>query len=100
MSVSEFTPQEGGTVVNDLNPFVFLAMLRQQDMPSKEFVYLNMLAQDKPFYALEVPPAAMHVTGTPAQLVAYCRAHQHAGAARARRGRRRPRRRARGRASW
>lgn len=46
-------------------------------------VIANMLAQDKPFYALEVPPAAMHVTGTPAQLVAYCRAHQHAGAARA-----------------
>ena len=42
---------------NDLNPFVFLEMLRAQDMPSKEFVYLNMVASDKynP-YDLEIVP--------------------------------------------
>ena len=42
---------------NDLNPFVFLDMLRAQDMPSKEFVYLNMVQSDKynP-YNLEIVP--------------------------------------------
>ena len=44
-------------------------------------VIASMLEKGKPFYALCVPPASMHVTGTPAQLVAYCRAHQHASAA-------------------